>query len=92
MHNHQDVNSGDPNFTKLLFTPEGMALLWDVNQELIENKSPDSVEEVYYKIIETCKGYNQGTTLLALAEVMVALISTNAVKRKTDIQQVTSEP
>lgn len=87
----QNPISVDTNFTELLFTPSALELLSRVIQELTENSSIDSVEEAYCKILGACKEYNNGVTLLALAEVLVALISTNAVNRKTDIPQVKSE-
>jgi hypothetical protein len=63
---------------RTLFNPQTLGYFYHVTQELKASGDLDAVESAYNSIALIVKGYNYGTMLLALAEVMIAIVKSPA--------------
>lgn len=82
MKNNEDEIMDEENYLHELFTPEAMKVICDVAREMNADRQLDDIEIVYDKIIAACRGYNNGTLLLALAETLNNLFVSASEQQK----------
>jgi hypothetical protein len=81
---------GNTETARTVFSPIFLKLAGDITRDLVALGNLKEVEVVYNKIINACRGDSNGTTLLALAETLIALVA-SAAEQSDGIVQETPE-
>lgn len=72
------------NVTQMVFSRHGMALLEAITLDMASGKIENKCAELYPKLITQCMPYNNGVSLLTLAECIVSIIvESNKIYKNT---------